>query len=108
MGRLVRPGCVPVWSALMRWGMNSLWVALAMVVACGLVAPVGALAAPANDDFANREVLVGDVLTEGPIAVTRSNVEATPEEGEPISVFAAGHSVWFEWEAKSTGWVTIG
>jgi hypothetical protein len=53
-------------------------------------------------------VLVGDVLSEGPIAVTRSNVEATKEEGEFVSVFAAGHSVWFEWEAKSTGWVTIG
>lgn len=92
----------------MRWGTKSLWAVL-MVVMGGLVAPASALAAPpANDDFANREVLVGDVLTEGPIAVTRSNVEATKEEGEFISPFAAGHSVWFEWEAKSTGWVTVG
>lgn len=75
---------------------------------CGLVVPASALAEPpANDKFANREVLVGDVLTEAPIAVTRANVEAT-SEGEFISPFAAGHSVWFEWEAKGTGWVTVG
>lgn len=89
--------------------MKSLLAALAVVLVSALVAPAGALAAPpANDAFANREVLVGDVLTEGPIAVTGTNVEATKEEGEFISVFAAGHSVWFEWEAKSTGWVSIG
>lgn len=88
--------------------MKALLAALAMMLMVGLAAPAGALAAPANNDFANREVLVGDVLTEGPIAVTRSNVEATKEEGESISPFAAGHSVWFEWEAKSTGWVSIG
>jgi len=90
--------------------MSSHWAALAMVVMCGLVMPASALAEPpANDKFANREVLVGDVLTEAPIAVTRTNDEATKEEeGEFISPFAAGHSVWFEWEAKSTGWVSIG
>lgn len=92
----------------MRRGNKAFWAVLAVVV-CGLAAPAGALAeAPANDKFANREVLVGDVLTEAPIAVTRTNVEATKEEGEWISPLAAGHSVWFEWEAKSTGWVSIG
>jgi hypothetical protein len=87
--------------------MKLLWALL--LVACGLVAPAGALAAaPANDAFANRELLAADVLSEGPIGVTRTNVEATSEGGEFISPFAAGHSVWFEWEAKGTGWVSIG
>jgi hypothetical protein len=86
--------------------MNSLWVALAMVLTCGLVAPAGALAEPpANDAFANREVLE-EVL---PIKVVASNVEATKEEGEFIpGVAPSGHSVWYEWEATSTGWTTVG
>lgn len=63
-------------------------------------------APPANDDFADREVL-SDAL---PIDVTRSNVEATKEDGEPFhgGLGSKGHSVWFEWEAPSTGFVTIG
>jgi hypothetical protein len=81
-------------------------MALAALV---LAFPGGALAAvPANDDLADREVL-GPGLPGGlPIEVTRSNEEATKESGESISVFGAGHSVWFEWEATETDWVTIG
>jgi hypothetical protein len=62
--------------------------------------------APANDDFANREVLSGSL----PIEVTRSNVEATKEAGEfiPSGPAPAGRSVWFEWEATTTGWITVG
>jgi hypothetical protein len=69
------------------------------------VAP-GALAAPpANDDFADRKPLTGDL----PIEETGANVEATKEEGEFIPGLApAGHSIWFEWEAQETGWITIG
>jgi len=72
-----------------------------------LMAPTSALAAPpANDDFADRQAL-GSTL---PLEVDASNVEATGEEedGEEISFFAAGHSVWFEWEAPATGWTTVG
>lgn len=86
--------------------MKPIWMGL-LAVACGLLLlPAAATAAPANDDFANREVLEGEL----PIEVTRSNVEATKEEesGEWISPFAAGHSVWFEWEAEEDGFVTIG
>jgi hypothetical protein len=73
-------------------------VALAM-------APSAFAAPPANDDFANRQVLEGPL----PIEVNGSNVEATKEEGESLPGLApAGHSVWFQWEATSTGWVTIG
>jgi hypothetical protein len=69
------------------------------------LAPTALAAAPTNDDFTNRETLNGSL----PIEVTRSNVEATKENGEFIPGLApAGHSIWFEWEAQSTGWVTIG
>jgi hypothetical protein len=89
--------------------MNSLWMALAMVVMCGLAAPAGALAAaPANDDFGNRAVLGPGFPGGTPVVVEASNAGAEKEEGEFISPFAAGHSVWYEWEATSTGWVTIG
>lgn len=69
-----------------------------------LVVAPAALAAPANDNFAEAEN-VGATL---PIAISRSNVGATKESGEEIGTFAAGHSVWFAWEAPSTGFVTIG
>jgi hypothetical protein len=84
--------------------MNSAWAVLAAVCALFLVPAVAMAAAPANDNFADREVLTGAL----PIEVTRSNVEAAKEEGEWISPFAAGHSVWFEWEAEEDGFVTIG
>lgn len=85
----------------MRWGIK---VAAALVLALCLVPTSAWAAAPANDDFVNREVLSGTL----PIEVARSNVEATHQEGENISPFAAWHSIWFEWEAEATGWVTVG
>jgi hypothetical protein len=70
-----------------------------------LVAAPVAVAAPANDDFAEAEDL-GSAL---PATISRSNVGATKEAGEgEVASFSAGHSVWFEWEAPSTGFVTIG
>jgi hypothetical protein len=84
---------------------------LGMALGCALallllLAPMALGAAPANDDFASREVLSGSL----PIEVTRSNVEATKEEGEPFhgGFGSKGHSVWFEWEATSNGFVTVG
>jgi hypothetical protein len=87
--------------------MKLLRVVLVAAVAAMAMAPANAVAEPpANDDFADREVIEGTL----PVEVTRSNVEATKEGegGEGISVFAAGHSVWFEWQAPATEWVTIG
>jgi hypothetical protein len=79
-------------------------VAVALVLAL-CVAPASALAVTAGkDSFAEREPLEGSL----PIEVTRSNEGATKESGENISPFAAGHSIWFEWEAEATGWVTVG
>jgi hypothetical protein len=81
-----------------------IWIAAALALL--VLAPAVLAAAPVNDDFADREVLSGSL----PIEVSRSNVEATKEGegGEWISPFAAGHSVWFEWEAEEDGFVTIG
>jgi hypothetical protein len=64
-----------------------------------------ALGAPANDDFADAQTL-GPL----PVSLTASNEGATKEEGEPYhgSLGSKGHSVWFEWEATSTGFVTVG
>jgi hypothetical protein len=77
----------------------------ASIVATALWAPLAQAAAPANDNFTSRELLSSPL----PIEVTRSNVEATKEGGEDLHALApAGHSVWFEWEAPSTGWVTVG
>lgn len=82
----------------MRWGISS---ALFLIL---LVLPASAVAAPANDDFANREVLSGDT-----VEVIRTNIGAGKEEGEHLGAIGpAGHSVWFEWEAPIDGWVTIG
>jgi len=70
-----------------------------------LLAPAASAAPPTNDDFANREVLSGSL----PLEASRTNVEATKETGEFVpGLSPAGHSVWFEWEATSSGWVTIG
>jgi hypothetical protein len=67
--------------------------------------PTAVAAAPANDDFANAQV-VGPL----PVNLTESNGEATKEEGEPYHgpLGSKGHSVWFEWEAASSSFVTVG
>jgi hypothetical protein len=68
-------------------------------------APQALAAAPANDDFASAETLSSSL----PIEVSRSNLEATKEPPfENVGLFAAGHSVWFAWEATSTEFITVG
>lgn len=76
----------------------------AVAALMALCAPFASAAAPGNDDFDDREML-GSTL---PVSLERSNAEATKEAGESIGGFAAGHSVWFEWTAPVTGFVTIG
>lgn len=79
-------------------------IAIAIALTALWAAPAVA-APPANDDFANRQVLAGSL----PIEAPAENFEAGKETGESLDLFAAaGHSVWFEWEALATGWVTIG
>lgn len=84
-------------------GLAVVAVAAAFMATTG---PAAASAAPVNDNFVNREVLSGSL----PLQVSGSTVGATSEPGEPepyVPAFA-GHSIWFSWEATSTGFVTIG
>ncbi|HEU5063274.1 MAG TPA: hypothetical protein VFT79_09015 [Solirubrobacterales bacterium] len=93
----------------MRWGIQPLRVALPMLLLALFAAPASAVGAPpANDFFANRQPLGPGFPGGLPIEVSASNVDATPESGENISPFAAGHSIWFEWEATATDWVSVG
>ena len=58
---------------------------------------------PANDNFANRIVLSGMVLS-----TTGWNTNATKESGEPNHAGGTGgKSVWWSWVAPSTGTVTV-
>ena len=59
---------------------------------------------PANDDFADAQVLSGPL----PIQVAGNNEGATSEPGEPEHVLSDGrNSVWYEWTADRTGPITI-
>jgi hypothetical protein len=69
-----------------------------------LWAPTAFATAPADDDFANAQALPAGL----PAEITGSNAGATKETGELVSFFAAGHSVWFKWQATNTGFVTVG
>jgi hypothetical protein len=60
---------------------------------------------PPNDNFANAQVVTG---CSG--SVTGSNLLATKEVGEPIQLQASSgsmRSVWYQWQAPSTGSATI-
>jgi hypothetical protein len=57
------------------------------------------LAAPANDNFANRETLSGSAGT-----IFASNVGATSEPGEPDSEsYPQPKSIWYRWTAPQSG-----
>jgi hypothetical protein len=83
---------------------EKLVAAVAAALACGASLATVAYAAPANDNFADREGLSGPL----PIAVSGSNVEATKEAGEPSLPFGRGRTIWYEWEAGSTGFISVG
>lgn len=68
-------------------------------------APAALADPPPNDDFANRQSISSTL----PVEVNGSNVGATAESGESLQApSVAGHSVWFEWEAPTGGWTTVG
>jgi hypothetical protein len=85
--------------------LRSLGICAAITVGAslGVLAPA-AMAAPTNDFFAQRADL-GDAL---PVHIAESNVGATKESGEPRigSLSNSGHSLWWEWQAPATEWVT--
>jgi hypothetical protein len=59
--------------------------------------------APANNNFANAQVITGSSGT-----VTGSNVGATKESGEPNHAgFSGGASVWYRWQAPASGAVSF-
>jgi hypothetical protein len=88
----------------MRRGfLAGLWVAWA-VCFC-VVATAADAAAPANDNFANAEVVSGAL----PLTVAGTTVGATRETGEPTPprMYPDGHSIWFRWEAPATEAITV-
>lgn len=95
---------VPLRSAHSR-KLRSLGIGAAIAVGAslGVLAPTALAAPPVNDNFAERTQL-GDDL---PVHVTESNAEATRESAEYINGFAKGRSIWWEWEAPSSGWTTV-
>jgi hypothetical protein len=77
---------------------------LAGVALLGLLA-ASAVAAPANDNFANARVISGNLLREGAPGSTKS---ATKEEGEPNHAGdPGGASVWFSWTPSKTQVVAV-
>lgn len=62
---------------------------------------------PANDDFANRQVL--STATNPVVRVTGSNVRATHEAGEPSTSYFPNTdlSVWYDWTAARSGTAVI-
>jgi hypothetical protein len=63
----------------------------------------GVTSAPANNSFANRQVVSGSSGT-----VTGSNGGATKESGEPNHAGNfGGRSIWYSWTAPSTGLATF-
>src|SRR6476660_10279639 len=83
----------------------SFGVGLAALLVALVWAPAGLAAAPANDEFSAAEVLSASL----PVGATGSNLEATKEADEPDHAgIAAGHSVWYSWQAPGPGLVTVG
>jgi Ca2+-binding RTX toxin-like protein len=75
-------------------------------VALALALPSVALAIPANDNFADAQVIVGE-----PVWVNGTNVGATVEAGEPWSGNSwddeTPDTVWYRWTAPFTGTAVI-
>jgi hypothetical protein len=85
---------------------NYLLAAFTVMAAMALLLmwPSEALAAPANDDFADGQMISGQTAS-----VDGTNVWATRESGDPPSVSyrSTSHTVWYRWTAPFSGpaWV---
>jgi hypothetical protein len=78
---------------------RSIFFAILMFVASA----IGANAQPANDNFANAEVLTGIR-----VSVVRNNIDATKETNEPDHAQnTGGKSVWFKWTAPMSRVMSI-
>jgi uncharacterized delta-60 repeat protein/uncharacterized repeat protein (TIGR01451 family) len=72
--------------------------AFLMLIGSLLFCAGAALAQPANDNFANAQVIQGATGT-----VEGNNDSATLEDGEPTINGGGGASIWFVWTAPTTG-----
>jgi hypothetical protein len=77
-------------------------VAFVVLLVCAV--PASAHGAALKDNYAERESVQGL-----PLDVVGSTVGAGNEAGEPVPkpLSPGGHTVWLEWEAESTGFVTV-
>ena len=74
-----------------------------LIASAILATAASALAAPANDNFADAIALTGDSgVQTGP-----STVDATYEVGEPDLHGYVGPTVWFKWTCTHTGTLTV-
>ena len=87
----------------MKFRSIGICAAIAVGASLGVLAPAAMAAPPPNDAFAARTQL-GDEL---PVRLTESNAGATKETGEQIGDFAKGRSIWWEWEAPTSAWITV-
>jgi hypothetical protein len=94
---------------LASWTINlravGVCAAIAVGASLGVLAPA-AMAAPANDHFESRTQLTGAL----PIHLAESNAGATKEGSEEPRIghlASSGHSIWWEWQAPATEWVTV-
>jgi hypothetical protein len=86
-----------------RWKTMACAAGLLASFACAIVQPTPSTAAqPSNDDFADAKVVTGF-----PASATGTTAGATSEAGEPDYGESGGESIWFTWQAPSSGPVTI-
>jgi FG-GAP repeat len=83
--------------------LNKIRLAAMSVVITLILTGLGSAAlasgpAPANDNFANAEVISGTQ-----VHISRSNASATKETGEPLHGGIGAASVWFKWTATTNG-----
>jgi len=80
-------------------------VAGGLVVGAGVFLPSIAFAAvPANDNFANPQIIGNG----GQSSTTGNTVEASRESGEPSpNGIPGGRSIWYQWTAPATGQATF-
>lgn len=83
-----------------HWPHRILASVVLAVLLVGCAATPPNLSTPENDDFADRNVLIGPSGT-----VSGSNVEATIESGEPFELRSTVwiRSVWWTWTAPTSG-----
>ncbi|HEX2749962.1 MAG TPA: hypothetical protein VHM91_18280 [Verrucomicrobiales bacterium] len=67
-----------------------------------LTAAASLYAAPPNDNFSARTSVAG-----GSVSVTGTNEEATEEASENTRNELFGATVWWSWQAPSSGWVQV-